>query len=478
MTGTDRRDENAQRWKAVAGWSRSGRMNDLEAVMWRAERHPQLSSTIVALELLDTAPDWERLRAAHEWGADLVPRFRQRVVEPLIGAVGPPGWAPDPAFDLDYHLRRTGLPAPGGHAQLLELVQAFAQSPLDRSRPLWEALLVEGLAGGRSAYVLKSHHSLSDGIAGIQLIGGIHSRMRAPTREDVRIELQSAVGARRAIGLTLDELADGARGLPGVARGALAPLRRLAAHPRSSAAAGQRFLGSLRRVSSAPGTPSELLRPRTGRTWRFRTLEASLGELKAAGRAVGGSLNDAYLAALLGGLARYHDRFGAEVVDLPVAVPVSLRRPDDPQGGNRFTAVQIAGPATIADPLERMAAIRALILAARGEPALDLAGLAAPVLSRLPADIAILARSRVGAQADLSASNFPGIREDVYIAGARVERFFAFGPLPGSAVMATLVSHGGVCCITLNCDGEAIREPDTLVECLGDAFDEVLAVGR
>ena len=167
---------------------------------------------------------------------------------------------------------------------------------------------------------------------------------------------------------------------------------------------GQRLLASARRVATVPATPSDLLGPRAGRVWRFRTLDVPLVALKAAGAAGGGSVNDAYLAGLLGGLARYHDAMGAPITDLPVAVPVSLRRPDDPHGGNRFTAVQIAGPASIAGPLERIAAIRAQILSARVEPALGLIGLAAPaVLSRLPADLAHAARGRMGLQADLSA---------------------------------------------------------------------------
>src|SRR2546423_14779940 len=106
---------------------------------------------------------------------------------------------------------------------------------------------------------------------------------------------------------------------------------------------------------------------------------------------------------------------GAPITDVPVAVPVSLRRPDDPHGGNRFTAVQIAGPASIAGPLERIAAIRAQILSARVEPALDLIGLAAPVISRLPADLVHAARGRMGPQADPSASNVPRLNEDAYL---------------------------------------------------------------
>lgn len=472
---TDATEANRRNWRAVERWSRSTRMNDLEAVMWRAERHPGLSSTIIALEILASVPDWDRLYGAHEWGSRLVPRFRQRVVEPVV-AVGPPAWEPDPAFDLDYHLRRIALPPPGTHAQMLEAVQALAMSPLDRTRPLWEAVLIEGLEGGRAAYVLKSHHSLSDGIAGIQLLNGLHSRTDAPSSAKPEPEGDLS-RPTDGVELAVEEAVELARSLPGMAGRLLSPVAGLVRDPRGTAAAAQRYAGSLRRVSSAPGTPSDLLRPRSGRTWRLRTLEVGLAELKAAGRSVGGSVNDAYLAGLLGGLARYHDHFGADAGDLPVAVPVSIRRPGDPEGGNRFTAVQIAGPAHLRDPSERMAAIRAQILAARAEPALDLAGAAAPVLSRLPSELSILLRGRMGAQADLSASNFPGIAEEVYSAGARVERLFAFGPLPGSAVMATLVSHLGCCCISLNCDGEAIRDPDLLVTSMEAAFGEVAAVG-
>jgi hypothetical protein len=145
--------------------------------MWRSERHPRLSSTITAVELLATAPEWKRLVAAHEWGTRLVPRFRQRVVEPTL-PIGPPFWANDADFDLAYHLRRVELPAPGTVRQLLDLAQSLAIAPFDRTRPLWEGTLVEGVEGGRAAYILKLHHSLTDGLGGIQLLSMLQCRTR------------------------------------------------------------------------------------------------------------------------------------------------------------------------------------------------------------------------------------------------------------------------------------------------------------
>ena len=137
LAGDERRrngnDRSRQSWDALADWSRSDRMNDLEAVMWRAERHPWLSSMIVALEILDREPDWQRLRSAHEWGSRMIPRFRQRVVDPAL-PIGPPAWEADDDFDLDYHLRREALPGRRRHRRA-DAARADARDAPARPRP-------------------------------------------------------------------------------------------------------------------------------------------------------------------------------------------------------------------------------------------------------------------------------------------------------------------------------------------------------
>src|SRR5262249_2410449 len=139
------------------------------------------------------------LHDAHEWGSRLVGRFRQRVVDPFPH-LRPPEWEEDPGFDLDGHLRRERIGPDAGVDDVLEIAAAMAMAPLDRERPLWEAALVEGLEEGRSAYILRSHHSLSDGIAGIQLFAGIHSRTREPTAEKPVADARSDNGAGRRPG--------------------------------------------------------------------------------------------------------------------------------------------------------------------------------------------------------------------------------------------------------------------------------------
>jgi diacylglycerol O-acyltransferase len=460
-------------WAGLEQWGSEPRMNDLEALMWRGERHPEFSSTGVVVELLDSVPDWERFRAAHAWGVGLVPRLRQRVVEPAL-PVGPPAWVEDPDFDLDYHVRRIHLPAPSGLRELLDFAQLIGETPMDRSRPLWTGTLVDNLEGGRAAYVLQSHHCLMDGAAAIQLFGGVHSHQAAPTPDKPAAE-PVASEVSDAVAMTVDDIATRLRRAPGAALRAVASVRRAVAAPSDT----MQFVGSMRRVLSPPAgsAPSPLIERQAGRAWRYGVLECTLAELKAAGRAAGGSVNDAYMAALLGGLRRYHEKLGIELGDIPVAMPVSIRNPDDAAGGNRFAGVIFAGPAGNPDPAERIAGVRGAVLTVRAEPAVDLLGTLAPVLSRAPSALlgaALGAMPRV----DLSGSNVPGLTAPAYAAGAAVERMFVFGSLPNASMLATLCSYVGTCCIGLNCDGAVFTDTDLLWACMREGLDEVLDLGR
>ena len=492
-------DHNRPGVGAAPGWSDQDRMNELETTMWRSERHPQRSSTICSLIILDCVPEWERLVAAHEWATTLVPRSRQRVLEPLL-PTGPPVWRVDRHFALSYHLRRMHQGPDGSMAALMALVQTLALTPFDRTRPLWEGTLIEGLEGGRAAYLLKLHHSLTDGLGAIQLMSLVQSRTREhtpdkPTRLDAAGSGSggSGVGAGSgatqpgyagdltdddALGVTVDGARHTLAQLPTVlAAGADAGIS-FARNPSSAAGEALRFAASLRRVlSPPPAPPSPLLRPRDGRVWVLRTLECPLAQLRTAAKRAGGSVNDAYLAALLGGLRRYHERHGVDIDELPITVPVSLRRSDDPMGGNKFAGAMLSAPIGIVDPAERVAALRGAILAQLAEPALDSFSVLTPLVNRLPSAVGAAVMG-LGAVTDLSASNMPGLPYDVYMAGARVERVFPFGPLPGVAMMAAMVSHVGTCCIGLTIDGTGVKDIDVLMESMQEGLEEVLAIAR
>ncbi len=468
---------------APLDWGTSPQMNPLETAMWRAEEaDSRLRANVSLLELLDPVPGWDRLLAAHEWASRMVPRMRERVVEPLFG-LGAPTWVNVGQFDLSRHVHRVSLPAPGSLRQLLDVVQDFAAAPFDRDRPLWEALLVEGLAGGRAGYLVKSHHSVTDGLGAVQLITRLHSR--TPEHDPRRPEPLAAAPAQASrIGLFTGQMAGYARSAPTVAlrQGieTLGALRR----PWQSAeqAAGQavetvRWLGR----TAAPGPRgSALLAPRGG-GWHFEVLDVPLAELKAGAKAGGGSLNDGLLAGVIGGFRRYHERHGDPADRLTVGFPISLRTQDDPQGGNRFTGARFAADMTETDPAAQIAAVREFVLTARAASAAatdTVSAALAPALSWLPPPVIAAISGQLTSANDVQVSNVPGVPYPVYIAGSRITRMYPFGPLPGCAAMITLISHNEECCIGINADAAAITDPGGLTEDLRAALEDVVALAR
>src|SRR4051812_8536393 len=469
---------NEDAWALASHWGASRYMTPFEALMWRVEADPRLRSTMTVVYLLDRTPDWDRLVAAHEWASRLIPRARQRVVEPPLG-LGAPTWVVDDQFDLRFHLRRVGLPEPGTMRELLDLAAADAMASFDRTRPPWRAALVEGLEDGRAAYVLKLHHSLTDGQGATQLVGLLHSHTREPSPGKPLRE-PPAAEPTSPLAVLAEQAAANARSAPaGVARraaGALGTASRFATRPTDGLADGARFARSLQRILAPPPAPPSPLLGERSRSWRFDALDVPLRQLKAAGNSVGGSLNDAYVAGLLGGFRRYHEHFGQPIDELAMAMPISLRRGDHPMGGNRFAGARFAAPVGEPDPAERIHLIHDFVLTARQEPALDVFGLLAPALNRLPTPLVARAYGGQTTKLDLQASNIAGLPYPAYLAGARIERMLPFGPLPGCAVMATLLSYAGTCCIGLNTDPAAITDPDVYVRCVQAGLDEVLAL--
>ena len=135
--------------------------------MWRLEKDPYLSSTVASLTVLDTVPDMERLAHRMLRATRIVPRLRQRV-QPALG-LQPPAWVDDADFDLTYHLRRLALAPPGDERDLFDLATLLTADPFDRTRPLWQMVIIEGLSRGRAALLMRFHHTLMDGEGGVRL---------------------------------------------------------------------------------------------------------------------------------------------------------------------------------------------------------------------------------------------------------------------------------------------------------------------
>jgi WS/DGAT/MGAT family acyltransferase len=443
--------------------------------MWRADGDPMMRSTMMAVEVLDTLPDWNRLVDAHEWAVRMAPRFRDRVVDRL-GLLGTPVWVQDSRMDLHYHLRRVRLPEPGGWSALWTLAEQLAMTPFDRARPPWEGTLVEGLPDGRAAYLLKLHHVLTDGLGLTELLSQIHSRQRAPSPRKPQPAART-VPAPLLVEQVGRQLRSDLGAVVPVVRGGGALVRNGVRQPRKLVGDTVRYLSSARRVLSPPPIRGLPLLSARGPSWRFVALSVGFADLRAAAKSAGGSLNDAFLAALLAGFRIYAEERGEPVAaeaTMPVSVPVSVRRDGDGGGGNHIAPARLAGPVGMTDPRARMARVGELMRAARSEPALESAAFVAPALARLPAALLVQIAGSTTAGNDLQASNVPGIREEVYVAGAKIEGIYPFAPLPGCAAMISMYTYNGTCFLGANVDALAIEDPALFGRCLASGFAEVL----
>jgi WS/DGAT/MGAT family acyltransferase len=461
----------------LASWGGGQDLSAWEALMWRTSNDHRARSTGVMIELLDTEPDWDRLVAAHDRFTQRVPRLRERVVEPALPLV-PPAWSPDPHFDLDYHLQRVRLPGDGSIAELHSLAAQFAARPLDPERPPWEALLVLGLTGGRAAYLFKPHHSLSDGIGLLQLLDLSHGHDREPGPADDG-PLPTPRRRESPEGLLVSRLASKVINAPeGMLRDALGVVGRFAGDPIGTTTDAVKFAMSLRRVLTPPDAPHSPALTGSGSGYRLDTFDVPFADLKAAGRAAGGSVNDAFLAATLGGVRRYHEKLSLTVDSIPVAIPVSLRTDADPMGANKFAGARFVAPVGDPDPKTRIEAIHGFIADARMEPALGFLDLLAPVLSRLPGIVLTRITGEMTGLSDLQVSNLGAIGRPLYLAGAKVTRIYPMGPRPGIPAMLAMLTYDGTCCIAVNFDPEAITDAAAFSTCLREGFDEVIALGR
>ncbi len=212
-------------------------------------------------------------------------------------------------------------------------------------------------------------------------------------------------------------------------------------------------------------------------SYRFQTLTLSLPELKGAAKAAGGTLNDAFVAGVASGLHRYHQRHGAPVEALRMTMPINVRTDDTADlAGNQFVPARFTVPVAVEDPVEHVRAIHDLVDQQRAEPALGLLEPMSIVLNRLPTTAVTALFGSMIKGMDFTTSNVPGAPIPVYVAGARLERMFPFGPLVGVAVNVTLLSNLDDVNIGINSDLAAIPDPEVLLECLEEAFAALLKV--
>lgn len=454
-------------------------MSDSDALMWNIEKDPVLRSTIVTVNRLDRNPDWDRLVERIDYGSRLIPRLRQRVVTPIL-RVGPPHWSADPDFDITYHMRRVRAPEPATFDTVLDLARTAAMAGFDRARPLWEFTLVEGLADGGAALMMKVHHSVTDGVGGMKLAMMLYDTERDPVPTGP-VDEALVLPLLAPFGLATRALDHRRRRAFGIAQRSFGQFRAaaqaLVRNPRAAVDNVAHVGGSIARMLAPATTARSPIMHGRSLSRDLGVLEFPIDDLKRAAKAVGCSLNDAFVAGAIGGLRRYHAAHDAPCDDLRMTMPINVRADSSQLGGNHFTPARFLVPLTDADPERRMQVVSELSRQARDEPAIHLTDALAGVLNQLPTTVATALFGAMLKGADFVTSNVPGIPFPVYLAGAELQSNYAFGPLSGSAANITLVSHCGTCCIGVNVDRVAVPDRDAFLHCLDEGFSEVLQLG-
>lgn len=408
----------------------------------------------------------------------LAPPLRRRLVQTPL-RLDHPLWIEDPDFDLEFHIRHAALPAPGGMRELAAFTADVMSRPLDRSRPLWEVTLVEGLEDGRVALVTKTHHAVVDGVSGAELLAAIlqlephappppPAAPWVPERQPGELELVASAGLHLAS----------------------TPLRAL----QTGAAAFEsvqnlvRF-GRQEREEPPPALFEAVPAPWNGALSAYRRVafaELSLSGVKAVKNALGGTVNDVVLAAVAGSLRAYLDH--QEVtLDRPLVamVPISVRGGGGTSGaaGNHVSSMLVALPSNTDDPVERL---RRVTIATRGAKEQH-GALGADTISRVaeiaPAGAFALAarlysRTRAADRHrpiwNVLVSNVPGPRIPLYCAGAMLEAIYPLGPVHEmNGLNITLFSYADTVFVGINADRDLVRDVGAVATGIVDAVDEL-----
>jgi WS/DGAT/MGAT family acyltransferase len=455
-------------------------MSDSEAVMWAVEKDPALRSDFCNLTVLEHTPPRRRMQDKLVAALDVIPRLGQRVVSAPLRLV-PPEWVDDPDFDLDYHVRVVAAPPPGGTRELLDLAAALADTPFDRSRPLWEFTLIEGLEDGRAAMLQKVHHTITDGVGGLKLSLSMVDFEPDPAPNDDDndadvVALHDDPPRTSPLDVLRGAVTDAtARGVNAAGQ-ALSVTGHVATHPQElpgRVVDGARLATSMRRqLLVTDRARSDVLAGRSLRR-RYEVQTLSLPAMKRAAVAFGGTVNDLYVTGLTGALRKYHVRHGSDCVELRMAMPVNTRTSGD-TAPNRFSPARVLVPLVPDDPVERFAVVQERLAGAKSEAALNAVDALAGVVSVLPTSLLVgLARSQVRT-IDFAASNLRGSPVPLYLGGARIVANYPLGPRTGAALNITVLSYCDELHMGINLDPAAIDDVDGLMDDVAKSFAELL----
>jgi diacylglycerol O-acyltransferase len=462
------------------------RLSAIDASFLHQEKHASHMHVGALVILEGPPPSRDEFAAQLEGRLHRVPRYRQKLAFPRF-EMGRPFWVDDPQFNIDYHLRHTALPAPGSMDQLRQLVGRIFSQRLDRSKPLWEIWLVQGLRGeaegeaGRFALISKTHHSLVDGVSGVDISTVLFDLSPVPEKveEHERWTPQPEPSQVDLIAEGVKDIARTPASLAGRALGALGSPRRLA----SEALEAAEGVGEVAwaGMNPAPDVPLNVPIGPHRRVWWER---AQLSDFKEIKNALGGTVNDVVLSVVAGALGHWLRGRGirTEGLELRALVPVSIRADDDHGSlGNRIAVMRGPLPVYAEDPVERLRIVRDSMQGLKESKQ----ALGAEVISGLqdfapPTLLAQASRLNFSTRLfNLIVTNVPGPQFPLYMLGREMEEIVPIAFLPENHALAiAIMSYNGKVSFGLLGDYGAMPDIDSVGRLLEESLQELLEIAR
>jgi WS/DGAT/MGAT family acyltransferase len=452
------------------------RMSDADAAYLKMDADPRLRPSALGVLVYDSPISRSRLWTKMDQTIAVIPRLRQRVVDSPL-STAPPAWVDDPEFDIDYHVQVAKAPGDGSMRALLNWVRPFAMHPLDPARPLWEWIVVEGFEGHKTVTVIKQHHAITDGVGGIELAKALFDLEPDPVLE--------APPAREpdvptAATLFAESWAGEAHRLAAFSLRTARRARDAAADPGWAAGRARSYVRAARRLARVTRQRplSPLLQTRSAGV-HFDRIVLPLAALKAAGRAVGGTVNDIYLAGFAAGMRRYHQHHGAPTAAIRVMMPMNVRAPGAEQlAGNEVSGAFLELPLDIEEPAVLVMTIGEQVADWRADrDAVRVANVGSGLINRLPGPICRRLMLSSLTACDATCTNVPGIPIPIWFAGAKNELVLGLGPRTGVAVHLTMTTFLEKASIGINTDPAAVRDPDLLTSFLEESYAELIGLG-
>jgi len=449
---------------------------------------PMYVGTLSILRRPHAGLSYETLLATVEQRLPQIPRYRQKVREVTLG-LARPVWVDDPDFDITYHIRRSALPSPGSDAQLHDLIARMGSRPLDKSRPLWEMYLIEGLAKNRIALYTKSHQALVNGMTALEIGHVIADRTQKPPEfgEDIWIPSREPSDRQLLLGAVGEWIMRPAEQL-GALRNTVVDV---ATNAGQLVDVGRRALQVARTVARGDA-PSSPLNTTVSRNRRFTVASGRLDDFRAVRARYDCDINDVVLTVVAGALRNWLMSRGEPVTattTVRAMAPMSVY-PDEEldsatpgQAISEVTPFLIDLPVGEGNPVVRLSQIaHATETASRASSLVDartivtLSGFAPPTLHAMGIRVATTFSAR---QFNLLITNVPGAQRQMYIAGTKLLETYAVPPLLHNQVLAIgVTSYNGMVYFGINADFDAMSDVDVLPGLVSESIEELVEAAR